>query len=283
MDNYNFVCKHNFIMKKFKSLLAISISAAVLIACNGNNSAKKDKNVSEITEVSVDQIIEDLENIPTPTAFELMTTINKMGIPYIMDATNSLANQQNYLSSWQKSLNLGVYAADLCYNVAFGKKAESEEYMKCLLLLASDLNISVDAEKISNDFQGNINNIDSLAVLVKDLLSDSQYILNQTSQTETALLFLIGSWIESAHICTVATETSHNVDEMIEVGMKHFEYVDTILKYLESRKESSDFSDIYTQLQTIKTSLETLKEDRTNSDKFDDLSMAINGLRNSIV
>jgi len=270
-------------MNSLKSFLIIALSTGVLIACNSNKSEKTNKAVSQIDEVSVDQIIEDLENVPTPSTFELMATINRLGVPYMMDATNSLANQQNYLSSWQKSLNLGVYAADLSYNVAFSRKAESEEYLKCLLLLASDLNISIDADKISSEFQNNINNIDSLAVLVKDMLNDSQYILNQTSQTETALLFLIGSWIESAHICISVSETSNNIEDMIEVSIKHFEYVDTIIKYLESRKDQSDFSDMYTQLSNISKLVEVLKNDRTNANKFDDLSIAINNFRNSIV
>lgn len=278
------MCTKKFsVMKSLKSLLIIALGASILIACNGNKTNKNSKVVNEIDEVSVDQIIEDLENIPTPTTFELMATINKLGIPYVIDAVNSLANQQNYLSSWQKSLNLGVYAADLSYNVAFSRKAESEEYLKCLLLLASDLNISIDADKISNEFQNNINSIDSLAVLVKDILSESQYILNQTSQTETALLFLIGSWIESSHICISATELSHNVEDMIEVSIKHFEYVNTIIKYLDSRKDQSDFNDIYTQLNKIKDLVEILKENRTDADKFDDLSIAVNDLRNGII
>lgn len=278
------MCTKKFsVMKSLKSLLIIALGASILIACNGNKTNKNSKVVNEIDEVSVDQIIEDLENIPTPTTFELMATINKLGIPYVIDAVNSLANQQNYLSSWQKSLNLGVYAADLSYNVAFSRKAESEEYLKCLLLLASDLNISIDADKISNEFQNNINSIDSLAVLVKGILSESQYILNQTSQTETALLFLIGSWIESSHICISATELSHNVEDMIEVSIKHFEYVNTIIKYLDSRKDQSDFNDIYTQLNKIKDLVEILKENRIDADKFDDLSIAVNDLRNGII
>ncbi len=270
-------------MKSLKSLLIIALGASILIACNGNKTNKSNKAVNEIDEVSVDQIIEDLENIPTPTTFELMATINKLGVPYVIEAVNSLANQQNYLSSWQKSLNLGVYAADLSYNVAFSRKAESEEYLKCLLLLASDLNISIDADKISTEFQDNINSIDSLAALVKDILSESQYILNQTSQTETALLFLIGSWIESSHICISATEMSHNIEDMIEVSIKHFEYVNTIIKYLDSRKDQSDFNDIYTQLSKIKDLVEILKENRTDADKFGDLSIAVNDLRNGII
>ena len=193
-------------MKAIK-LLAVLIMGSVLVAACSSNGGKTNKNAaSEIDEVSVTQIIEDIENIPTPTSIELMEMVNKLGVAYMLDVTNSLANQENYLSTKQKALNLGVYAADLSYDVAYQRKAETEEYLRCILGMASDLNISIDANGISEKFKNNIDNLESLTAVVKDLLKDSQYILNQTSQTETALLFLIGSWVESAYICVSASD-----------------------------------------------------------------------------
>ena len=113
------------IMKSTKSL-AILIMGSLLVAACSNSGNKSNKNAAaEIDEVSVSQIIEDFENIPTPTTIELMSMVNKLGVSYIFDVTNSLANQENYLSTKQKALNMGVYAADLSYDVAYQKKAET--------------------------------------------------------------------------------------------------------------------------------------------------------------
>ncbi|MBO7495806.1 MAG: hypothetical protein J6T98_04580 [Salinivirgaceae bacterium] len=270
-------------MKATKSL-AILIMGSLLVAACSNSGNKSNKDAAaEIDEVSVSQIIEDFENIPTPTTIELMSMVNKLGVSYIFDVTNSLANQENYLSTKQKALNMGVYAADLSYDVAYQKKAETEEYLKCILGMASDLNISIDIDGISSKFQDNINSIEGLTAVIKDMFKDSQYILNQTSQTETALLFLIGSWVESAYICVSASEFASNNLEFLNVASSHFEYSSTILKYLESRKDNSDFAEYYKKFSDIQSSVEEYKADKNNLEKFEAIATAVKEMRNGII
>ena len=267
----------------FKTLLSLALGSIILMACSNDANKKTKSAASEIDDVSISQIIEDLENIPTPTSIDLMKMVNGLGVSYVIDATNSLANQENYLSTKQKSLNLGVYSADLSYEVAYQRKAETEEYLKCILGIASDLNISIDASKISDKFQDNLNNVDELSSVVKDLLKDSQYILNQTSQTETALLFLIGSWVESAYICATVSDLAANNMDFIKVAVSHFEYSETILKYLESRKDNADFAEFYETLNSLQSLIEALKADMNDLEKFDAVAAVVKKMRNSIV
>lgn len=270
-------------MKATKSLALLVIGSVLIAACSNSGDKSNKKAASEIDEVSVTQIIEDIENVPTPTSIELMEMVNKLGIAYMIDVTNSLANQENYLSTKQKALNLGVYAADLSYDVAYHRKAETEEYLRCILGMASDLNISIDADGISNKFQNSIDNLEGLTSVVKELLKESQYILNQTSQTETALLFLIGSWVESSYICVSASDLAASNAEFLDVALNHFDYVNTILKYIESRKDNSDFADFYQRFTDIQKLVETYKTDKNNLDNFDAVATAIKDMRNFIV
>ena len=111
----------------FKTLLSLALGSIIMMACSNDGNKKTQKAASEIDDVSISQIIEDFENIPTPTSIDLMKMVNSLGVSYVFDATNSLANQENYLSTKQKALNLGVYSADLSYEVAYQRKAETEE------------------------------------------------------------------------------------------------------------------------------------------------------------
>ena len=155
--------------------------------------------------------------------------------------------------------------------------------MKCILGMASDLNISIDIDGISSKFQDNINSIEGLTAVIKDMFKDSQYILNQTSQTETALLFLIGSWVESAYICVSASEFASNNMEFLDVAANHFEYSATILKYLESRKDNSDFAEFYKQFSDMQKDVEEYKNDKNNLEKFEAVSSAVKEMREAII
>ena len=270
-------------MKSIKLLAFLILGSAVIAACSNSGNKTNKAATAEIDDVSVAQVIEDLESIPTPTTVELMEMINKLGLTYLYDVTNSLANQESYLSTKQKALNLGVYAADLSYDVAYQKKAETEEYLRCILTMASDLNISIDADKISNKFESNIDNVEGLNSVVKDVFKESQYILNQTSQTETALLFLIGSWVESAYICVSASDLASNNMDFIKVAVSHFEYSSTILKYLESRKDNSDFAEFFQTLNNLQEPIEALKADMNNLEKFEAVASVVKTMRNAIV
>lgn len=270
-------------MKSIKLLAFLILGSAVIAACSNSGNKTNKAATAEIDDVSVAQIIDDLESIPTPTTVELMSMINKLGLAYMFDVTNSLANQENYLSTKQKALNLGVYAADLSYDVAYQKKAETEEYLRCIMTMASDLNISIDADKISDKFENNIDNVDGLIAVVKDVFKESQYILNQTSQTETALQFLIGSWVESAYICVSASDLAANNMEFLKVALSHFEYASTILKYIESRKNNPDFADFYNDFTEIMKQVEVYRNDINNSEKFDSVANVVKKMRNAIV
>ena len=192
----------------FKTLLSLALGSIIMMACSNDGNKKTQKAASEIDDVSISQIIEDFENIPTPTSIDLMKMVNSLGVSYVFDATNSLANQENYLSTKQKALNLGVYSADLSYEVAYQRKAETEEYLKCILEMASDLNISIDANKISDKFQNNINNVEELTTVVKDLFKDSQYILAAGLKAPTSasqlLIWHRTIWISSRWLSAIS-------------------------------------------------------------------------------
>lgn len=149
--------------------------------------------------------------------------------------------------------------------------------------MASDLNISIDADKISDKFENSIDNVDGLIAVVKDVFKESQYILNQTSQTETALLFLIGSWVESAYICVSASDMAANNMEFLDVALSHFEYASTILKYIESRKNAPDFADFYNDFTEVMKQVEVYRTDKNDSEKFDGVANVVKRMRNAIV
>lgn len=259
----------------------IALGAMVMASCS--NSSNNNKAKQQLEEVSVSQIVEDINSIPAPNSLELMDLINKSGAAYLLDATNNIENIENYLSTKSKALNLGVYAADLCYNVAYNKQAEVELYLKNLLVIVSDLNISINAEKVSDSFKDNSSDFSALSKITKDMLEESQYILNQTDQTEIALMFLIGSWAETASICLSVVENSANPAAAMDLVKQHFDYVDTIIKYLDLKKESSEFADFIESFASIKTKYEAFKVDSSNADATTALAEEVAGLRSSII
>lgn len=267
-------------MKSTRNLVFVALIAFFAFACSNNENKKK---ASELDNMSSDLLDESIQSIPAPNSHEMMLLINKAGISYVFEITNPVENIDRYLSTKNKAINLGVYASDLSYNVVYQKKAETQAYLNNMLQLTADMNIGVDAKSLSQRFESNIDQKDSLSSIVKELVEKSQDILNQTSQNEIALCFLTGSWIESLYLSGVITNFSDDKKDLCQIILKHYDYLNVLLKYLDEKKESENFKDIFLKLTELKPLFEELKVQPDNKEKMETLKAKITELRNSIV
>jgi hypothetical protein len=267
-------------MKSTKNLAFIALIAFFVFACSNSENKKK---ASELDNLSSDMLDESIQNIPVPNSHAMMLLINEAGIGYVFEITNPVENIDRYLSTKNKAINLGVYASDLSYNAVYQKKAETQAYLSNMLQLAEDMNIGVDAKSLSQRFESNIDQKDSLSSIVKDLVEKSQDILNQTSQNEIALCFLTGSWIESVYLTGVITNFSDDKKVLCQIILKHYDYLNLLLKYLEEKKDLEDFKELFLKLTALKPLFEELKAQPDNKEKMENLKAKITELRNNII
>jgi hypothetical protein len=266
-------------MKSNRIIVFVTI-VGLLYACVSSDNKKK---ASEIDNISTEMLDESVQSIPAPNSIEMMKLINDAGIGYVFEITNPVENIDRYLSTKNKAISLGVYASDLSYTVVYQKKAETQAYLRNMLRLTEDLNISINAKKLSQRFETNLDNKDSLSIIVKDMVLKSQDILNQTSQNDIALYFLTGSWVESVYIAGVITNFTDNKKILTEVILKHEDYLKILLKYLEEKKDNEEFKDIYTKLSELKLLFEALKTTPDDSTKIEELKAKITSVRNTLV
>ena len=76
----------------FKTLLSLALGSIIMMACSNDGNKKTQKAASEIDDVSISQIIEDFENIPTPTSIDLMKMVNSLGVSYVFDGWHAENN-----------------------------------------------------------------------------------------------------------------------------------------------------------------------------------------------
>jgi hypothetical protein len=191
------------------TLLIGSAFALALVGCGGTSNEKSAKEAAfEEAEKKIssdlDQVIHDL---PSPTE-----------VPYMLQATgsdfngtliNGLENLSKYETNEEEaSLNLGVYATDMGYLLSYEKVSESRQYMEACQKLAETLGVaSVFDVKTMEEFQGNLNNPDSLSKILSRAIVEAETRLESSDRVSVAALILTGSFLEGLYLAVKVIET----------------------------------------------------------------------------
>ena len=107
-------------MIKIKSKLTLIISSLSLLFMISCNSAQKqaEEEIYEAMEIEFDSASTKLVKFNNtlfslPSPYQLAIMVKDNGITYNSEILNPTSNLANYINNFKKSLNLGIFGADL--------------------------------------------------------------------------------------------------------------------------------------------------------------------------
>ncbi len=236
-------------MKEFKFLIGILLFSAFLFSCSNNNSSKK--AAEAVDDVSVEDLNTAVENMPMPSSYEIIQTLNKSGAGYIFDITNPPANVENYVSYKQKAINLGIYAADLTYTTTYQKKDETAMYLDNFVQLVGDLEITTLDRNFFQRVQNNLDNKDSLIIIIKEAQYNTQKFLNKSGKNEIALYALTGSWVEGMYLVGATLKFAEDKQPLFNIIIDYKKSLQELIKLMEKYKDDENFKDLYSSLKEL--------------------------------
>ena len=145
----------------------------------------------------------ELFSVPSPIQTALL--IQKSGVAYDKAILNAGNKNGQYASDYSKSLNLGIYGADLGYVSMYNQTQDALGYLGAVKQLADKLGISAAFDQNTmKRIIDNISNKDSMLMLVGIAYRASDAYLKTNKRTEISSLILTGGWIESMNFSIVA-------------------------------------------------------------------------------
>lgn len=256
-------------MKQFqlKFLSILSITALILSSCGGGGSKAEAENdagtdfdeaKSQIIS-EIDQVIEDLPP-PSEVPYLLMAT----GTDYDPTIVNTIDKVESYFSATSKAaLNLGIYTTDIGYLASYEKTQESLNFITGCQKLAENLGIAsaLDLELIGR-FERNLNNRDSLKVVVDDIIGQTGEKLNALDRMHVAGLVLTGTYIEGLYISTqLITNYKGDLDEqtknlllepLIKIVIDQKPALNDLIIVMNSLSDNADVANLLTDLNALK-------------------------------
>lgn len=195
-----------------KILVAVMILAvAGAYSCKNRSNTQKMKELNEIEKEGLEQKIE--ENVyPLPTSAEVLKKLADLDLGYILGATNPPANARNYVSSYTRSVNLGVFGADLSYATLYNMQQDVIDYLEALRTLAGDLNLQkIYDESLYDLIRENFDNRDTLVTVLTDAFDRTYSLMVDGGQVNLALLMVGGAWVEGMYLTLAVSESGAHV------------------------------------------------------------------------
>ena len=190
-----------------------------------------------------------------PSTLQIANIFKKSGLSYYSGITNTTDKVKVYKagSQFTKAVNLGVYSADLSYCILNKQREESRTYFKACKELASELGLAKPFEGVAKRLEKNLDNQDSLAMILVAIQMETDEILSSTDAEYISVISFTGAWIESMHIGTkVHAKEGHiriadklveqmgiadNIVKALRANRNKNPEIDGLIKHMESLNE----------------------------------------------
>lgn len=261
----------------------LSITLVLLTACN-TTPKKQETGIQEAQDLEPrEDIAKELSGYPIPTSYDLTKYIYQSGAPYILSLSNRPEKAGEYITQRDKVLNLGVYAADLCYATTYLMKQGTMNYLEASKTLIDDLGISTTFNVTYADrIEQNIDNRDSLIQVVTESFDDTWNYLVENQQDVLARLVVCGSWIEGVYITTNMAAKAIDNTAFLEALARQKNALNELVTLLGPVKDVEEVTDIYVSLLEIQEFYVGVGDIMTD-EQLKVLSEKIDVLRESIV
>lgn len=247
-------------MKRKKIIISLFCATATLftVSCGGSGDDSELNNV-DIVDTTATEIVENNEvtieySVPTPN--ELFEIIKLQGGEQQLNLVNPLENSENYVDQKSKSINFGVYSADVAYLSCFGIGVDFLKYFKQIEELGEELGISgAFDEEMMDRIENNEGNSDSLFSISNDTYYDSYLYLEENDKGVELSLIMAGGYVESLYIiCNLVEKYSDENPIIVKIGDQKVvleNLIDFVSEYAEDASvnevivDMMDLSDVF--------------------------------------
>jgi hypothetical protein len=234
-------------MIKIKSKLTLVISSLTLLFMISCNSAQKqaEEEIYEAMEIELDSAATKLVKFNNtlfslPSPYQLAIMVKDNGLTYNSEILNPTSNLANYTNNFKKSLNLGIFGADLAYLNIYDQVPDAINYFSAIKVIAQDLGVTeaFDLNTIQS-IERNMGNKDSLLYIISNTYRSADSYLKANDRNDVGVLVLAGGWIEGLHILLKIIENQDNQEIINRIG-ENKQPLENLIKILSPYYNQSD-------------------------------------------
>lgn len=239
--------KINFTVKIF--IFSLITASFVFSGCGGDSGKTEEEKEGaklDSARATLFQVGDELFSIPSP--IQTAVLIKATGANFDKEMLNDASRAATYSTRVQRSLNLGVYGADLAYITMYDQTQAAISYLNASRKIADELGVSsAFDEAMLNRFQANLGRKDSLLILVAEAYRSSDSYLKNNERDDVGSLILAGGWIEALYFATQVAKTTNNPEVNRRIGEQK-NTLENLIKLLQKYNNNEEFAEIVDEL-----------------------------------
>lgn len=175
----------------------------VLGSCSSDTNPEAEKQESvAIEEVSEDDLAEAdkmIQQMPSP--IEMAILVKHAGGEYNSKLLNDVKSLDRYVTNGKKTINMGVYSADVGYTSLYKQTQETVFYLNNVRKLSDAIGLTEAFDQsVFDRVEANIENRDSLLHILSGAYDVANQYLKENDRMNTSVLMIAGGWIESVYL-----------------------------------------------------------------------------------
>ncbi|TNF31432.1 MAG: hypothetical protein EP314_00840 [Bacteroidetes bacterium] len=190
-------------MKTHRITVGMVAVALLLSACSSEQKqAAEDVQpvvADEMSEEDLAKADEMIQNMPSP--IEMAILVKHAGGEYNSKLLNDIKKLDGYVTNGKKTINMGVYSADVGYTSLYKQTQETVFYLNNVRKLSDAIGLT-DAfdQAVFDRVESNIENRDSLLHILSGAYDVANEYLKENNRMNTSILMIAGGWVESMYL-----------------------------------------------------------------------------------
>jgi hypothetical protein len=235
-------------MKILFTNLIILLFVLGLSSCSSSSDEDKSQETVQVVIKEVETISDNIfYQVPTPN--ELFAVLKNSNAPFNKEILNDPSNSENYFTKFSKSLNFGVYCADLAYATSQGSFEDAALLFESVKSLAKDLEIesAIDQiifERLKKSLENA--NADSLFLISNETYYNAFSYLQENDRQDMLGIIAVGGWVEGLNIILNLEPYSENSEVCQQIADQKLT-LENLLIFI-SKVENDKFIDIVNDL-----------------------------------
>lgn len=190
-----------------------------------------------------------------PTPIETVFLIKNAGVGFEKQILNPISYLQQYVTSKEKAINLGIYSLDMCYANLNHQQDLLVGYLTGVKKLSSDLGILADFDQTTvAEIEQNINDHDYIFKQIAE-----RFLRNTEQQTLDRKLsgayIMVGTYIEGLyvtlhHAAKLAEPDANLLNCLVQQGISLTKILSLLLEF-----KAAELKNVHAELQSVRAVL----------------------------
>ena len=237
-------------MKKNALYFSIVLVGFIIGCSDDKKEVENNEAIHEQTQ-KYDTLAKDAKIFAMPAPLQIASLIKLSNAHYKEGLTIPSKEGRTFSSDYIRALNLGMYSVDVAYASVYDQRQSALNYYETLSELLKDLNFAsnIAPQQISR-FKANIENSDSLFVIISESFNVWQNYYQNDNREDIGLYVMAGSYIEGLHLALNSPELKMSSYFNSVIGQQKL-FLDNILELSNYMDKKPDFDDLYEKLGSL--------------------------------